>query len=160
MAGLTEYEKSFSGRAVRGINYTRQVITPENMEWLKSLPIYHREDELEFVHSSLIRTEEWHYLTLGGALIGSNLQDIHKNFKAMKGQVCFVGHSHFPTIFFEKRPGNIKLIDPSKPLYELQDRRAIIDVGSIGCPRTSSKKGSLVIYKRETQRVCFRRFKV
>jgi predicted phosphodiesterase len=158
VAGKTEYEDSHSETAVRGINETKRIITPGNQTWLKSLKPHYVKDEMEFVHSSLVDSEKWYYLTLGSTFKGSVWQDVRDNFDVMKGQVCFVGHTHIPVIFLEITPKNIKVISPDKDFYELGGKRAIINVGSIGQPRTSSKKASLVIYDRETQKIRVIRF--
>ena len=158
VAGLTEYRHSHSRDAVRGIDFTKRVITPENLSWLESLPLYYTEGDMEFVHSSLVRPEEWYYLTLGSSSADSAWQDVQDNFTALRGKLCFVGHSHVPTIFLEKGPKNIKVIRPSRPSYDLQGNRAIIDVGSIGQPRTSSKRAAFLIYDTGTHEICFKRF--
>jgi predicted phosphodiesterase len=160
VAGLTEYKDSHSKRAVEGIDFTKKVITSQNLSWLEGLPLHYREDEMEFVHASLVRPEEWYYLSLCVPLSDSNRQDVEENFSVMNGQVCFIGHSHVPTIFLEKGPKNIKVITPNDPHYELAGRRAIIDVGSVGEPRTSSKRASLVVYDVENQAISFKRFPI
>lgn len=160
VAGLTEYKDSHSNRAVEGIDFTKKVITSQNLSWLEGLPLHYREDEMEFVHASLVRPEEWYYLSLCVPLSDSNRQDVEENFSVMNGQVCFIGHSHVPTIFLEKGPKNIKVITPNDPHYELAGRRAIIDVGSVGEPRTSSKRASLVVYDVENQAISFKRFPI
>ena len=160
VAGLTEYEDSHSANAIKGIEYAKTVIAPQNLSWLKGLPLYHREDETEFVHASLLDPEGWGYLTLGSVFQGSAYKDVRETFQKMKGQICFVGHSHIPTIFLEKEHNKIKMIEPSKPSYELRNKRAVIDVGSIGKPRTNSKKATLVIYERKTQKLTFKRFSI
>jgi hypothetical protein len=65
-----------------------------------------------------------------------------------------------PVIFVEESPRDVLRIIPNKSSYELQDRRAIIDVGSIGRPRTPLKKACLVIYDEETKSVRFKRFAI
>jgi predicted phosphodiesterase len=158
VAGLTEYKDSHSDRAIQGIEFTKKVITPQNLLWLQDLPIYYTENGMEFVHGSLVEPEKWYYLTLDGSSTDPIWQGIQQNLDVMKGQICFVGHLHVPAIFLEKGPKNIKEISPNKPFYELQGRRAIVNVGSIGQPRTSSKRASLVIYDMESQRISFKRF--
>jgi predicted phosphodiesterase len=158
VAGNTEYEDSHSSTAIRGINETKKIITPGNLSWLKRLKLHHVIDEMEFVHSSLVEPEKWYYLTLGSTSKNSIWQDVRDNFNVMKGQVCFVGHTHIPEIFLEKTPKHIKVINPDRPFYELEGKRAIVNAGSVGQPRTSSRKASLVIYEREVQKISFKRF--
>ena len=159
VADLIEYKTSHSTSAINGIEYAKSVITPENLEWLRSLPLYHIENDMEFVHASIINPDRWCYLALGKPFDDSKYQDVRDIFSAMKSQVCFVGHSHIPSIFIEKRVKNIAVIDTSKHSYELAGKRAVIDVGSVGKPRTSAKRASLVIYDNEPQLVWFKRFR-
>jgi len=158
VADLIEYKSSHSKPAVIGIEYTKKVITQKNLEWLKSLALQYSTDGMQFVHGSLIKPEEFHYLILGNASKDSIFQDVCENFTVMEQQVCFVGHSHVPTIFLEKSPKNVKVIEPNKLFYKLNDNKAIINVGSIGKPRVASRKASFVIYEPDTCRVIFKRF--
>lgn len=160
VAGLTEYKDTNSVRAVAGIEYTKKVITNENLRWLRSLPLRYREDGIEFVHASPVSPENWRYLTLGTWGEDSIRKEVNEALAGMNGQICFVGHSYIPAIFLEESPKNVKKIDPGKSARELKDCRAIVDVGSIGCPRILSKRASLVIFARDTKTVHFRTFPI
>ncbi len=61
-------------------------------------------------------------------------------------------------MFLEKQEGEIEVINPRRPFYELQDHRAIIDAGSVGLPRNRSKQASLVMLDTDHQRVYFEHF--
>jgi hypothetical protein len=160
VAGLTEYKQTHSTRAVEGIEYTKRVISKENLEWLQGLPLHHSEDGLEFVHASLVKADQWHYLTGRHSFTDSAWHDVQNNFHVLKGQVCFVGHSHQPSLLLKTWWGRIKVIRPKKDLIELKGRRAIVDTGSIGLPRDPSGRSSLVIYDTARKRVHFKRFKL
>ncbi len=160
VVGFTEYRKTFSARACRGITYTLENISMENLSWLLQLPLQITIGKMEFVHASLVSPEQWYYLTIGKPYGNSVYQDVRKSFEVMQGQVCFVGHTHTPAIFMEMKPGQIKAIEPDQPYYELGERRAIIDVGSVGAPRNKSRNASVVIYETGEQRIYFKRFKL
>lgn len=147
-------------KGVAGIEYTKEIITGQNLEWLRTLPLYHREGDMEFMHASasLVRPDKWYYLALGSSYEDSLYQDVRENFAVMKGNVCFVGHSHVPTAFVEVEPKKTKLVTPSSQCIRLGDKRAFIDVGSVGEPRTRSKKSSFVIYETESREVFYKRF--
>lgn len=158
VAGLTEYKESHSERAVKGIDQTRSVITPSNLEWLKALPLSHRDEEMEFVHSSLEKPADWLYLTNGGSW--GEWQDVRECFNSMEGTICFVGHSHAPALYMELKPKQVKHVRPDRTSYELGKRKAVVCVGSVGAPSSRSEKGSVVIYDRSERRVRFIRFKI
>ena len=158
VADLTDYKKSFSKTAFESIDYTKKAITQKNLEWLKKLPLQYSEYGAEFVHSSLIQPEQFYYLALGSTIENSPYQDVCENFKVVKNQVCFVGHSHIPTIFLKKSRTNIKVIEPTEPSYELHNNKAIIDVGSVGLPRGRGKNASFVIFEPSNRKITFKGF--
>ena len=158
VAGLTEYRETHSSTAIKGIVYTREIISEENLHWLQRFPIRHTENGLAFVHASLVEGEKWYYLTAGRFIPDPGRQDVRDSFAVLKGQVCFVGHSHKPRMFLEKQQGDIEVVNPHKASYELQGCRAIIDAGSVGWPRGHSKQASLVIYDSDNQKVRFKHF--
>ncbi|MEW6267264.1 MAG: metallophosphoesterase family protein [Thermodesulfobacteriota bacterium] len=163
VAGKTEYKETHSDKAIAGIEKTKEVITPENRNWLSGLPLtfQHPKENIKFVHSSLVQTENWYYLTLGEPSDTSTWQNVIINFKAMeKDQICFVGHSHIPIIFLETTLNQVKLIKPSKFTYNLCGKRAIIDVGSVGYPRNEKNNASFVIYDPGKDTVEFVRYKM
>jgi predicted phosphodiesterase len=158
VAGFTNHLQ-WSDAALRGIEQTLKIIRPEHKDWLASLPLTYYHNDFEIAHSSLEFPEEFMYPAVG-MYLAEPWQDVGKTFNQMVGQVCFVGHSHIPTIFLEKGPNKIKAIEPSHPLYKLEDRRAVIDVGSVGLSRRSSGKSSLVVYDQNEHTVQFIRFSV
>ncbi len=67
-------------------------------------------------------------------------------FARMTRNVCFVGHSHVPAVFFEDK----RLFRPqgTQGPFELADDqvRVIVNVGSIGQPRDGDKRLSYVLF--------------
>jgi predicted phosphodiesterase len=156
VAGHTEW-KNWSTYAEEGVRRTLDVIEERHKSWLRALPLTYYAEGFEMVHATLDLPEEFFYPIIGRSF--EPWQDVRKTFDLMEEPVCFVGHSHIPAIFLEKEKNRIKAIDPSQPIYFLDGKRAVIDVGSIGCPRRSSKKASLVIYDKEKQSIEYVRFK-
>ena len=163
VAGLTDYKNHFSDQAREGVEYTLKVISPENLSWLASLPLHYAVGDAEFVHATLVDPEQWWYPIVSDSdnLEGdSPYQDVRKTFDAMRGQVCFVGHSHIPAIFLEMEPDNIEVIDPEEHYYDLKSTRAVIDVSSVGIPRMQPPQATVVLYDMEKHRLFFERFLV
>ena len=65
VAGLTDYENTFSKSAVDGVEFTKEIISPGNLDWLKSLPLLYQDQELQMVHASLHQPELWKYPIVG-----------------------------------------------------------------------------------------------
>lgn len=76
----------------------------------------------------------------------------------MTERVCFIGHSHTPTIFLETAKNQVKVIEPNNPYYNLKGRRAIMDVGSVGLPRNRKNNAGFVIYDPDEDIVEYKRF--
>jgi len=158
VVGLTDYLSSFSPEAISSIEKAKACISQENLKWLKSLPLILKDKEMTFVHSSLVKPDAWYYLTLGVSLSDSPYQDVADCFAAMESNVCFVGHSHIPAIFFKNIDGSIDVVEPGIKPYNLDNRQAIVDVGSVGRPRGRERKASVVIYDRQDKIVQYKWF--
>ncbi len=156
VAGLTDYLSSFSPEAIASIERARECISQENLKWLKNLPLILKDDEMTFVHTSLVKPDAWYYLTLGASPADSPYQNVADCFAAMESTVCFVGHSHIPAIFFKDIDGSIEVVDPGTKPHKLGNRLAIVDVGSVGRPRGRGKRGIVVIYDRQDKIVQYK----
>lgn len=157
-AGLTEYRESHTSRAVLAIDRTRSELTPENLAWLRGLPLMHSREDLLFVHASPVEPETWPYLMVGEPPSDSGWQNVEEVFHQMEHSLCFVGHSHIPALFVEKDPLRIKVIKPNERLYALGSSRAVVDAGSVGIPRNSRQRASLVLYDPATREVVVERY--
>lgn len=144
--GLTD-TSYFNEIAKTAIQWTGEILTPENVEYLRSLPMKIVDNEMLIVHSSPKDPEAWNYiLTLGDARV---------NFEYFDEQVCFIGHSHQPFIidFWE---GNLSC--PSQPYVSVvEGHRYLINVGSVGQPRDGNPDASYAIYDREEKRIEIKR---
>jgi diadenosine tetraphosphatase ApaH/serine/threonine PP2A family protein phosphatase len=73
------------------------------------------------------------------------------NFARMERDVCFVGHSHVPAIYYQD--GRLFRPRGSEGPYALgtaPGARAIVNVGSVGQPRDGDPRLSYVMYDGET----------
>jgi predicted phosphodiesterase len=144
--GLTD-TSYFNEIAKTAIQWTGEVLKPENAEFIRSLPMHIVDEEVLIVHSSPKDPDAWNYiLTLGDARI---------NFEYFEEQICFVGHSHQPFII-ESSKGNLSC--PSQPTIAVkQDHRYLINVGSVGQPRDGNPDASYAIYDRKEERIEIKR---
>ncbi len=137
--GQFNYElvKGYSENAYISSLHTRTVINQEHVEYFKTLPYSHTENNLLFVHASPYMPEMYRYVL--------KTESAKENFKHFKEQVCFIGHSHRPVIF-ELSGRNIREIsyDKLNP-----DCRYIINVGSVGQPRDGNPKTSFGVFDTE-----------
>jgi diadenosine tetraphosphatase ApaH/serine/threonine PP2A family protein phosphatase len=69
------------------------------------------------------------------------------NFQAMTREVCFIGHSHVPAVYYEDE----RLYQPTQTEgpYALglgEGKRAIVNVGSVGQPRDADPRLSYALF--------------
>jgi diadenosine tetraphosphatase ApaH/serine/threonine PP2A family protein phosphatase len=144
--GLTD-TSYFNEIAKMAIHWTGDVLTPENEEFLRNLPMRIEEEEILIVHSSPKDPEAWNYiLTLGDARV---------NFDFFEQEICFIGHSHQPFII-DCWQGNLSC--PSQPYVDvLKGHRYLINVGSVGQPRDGNPEASYAVYDRERKSIEIKR---
>ena len=111
--------------------WTRENLTDENRRYLLDAPLVMQEDNWIAAHASPINPEQWNYLN-SAPLCRDVLSRIDQTF-------CLVGHTHMPGVVPE-RIGVFRV----KPGY-----RYVINPGSIGQPRDSSRLASFGILDTE-----------
>lgn len=137
----------FNPHAAMVVRWTRDQLTPDDLEWLKNLPFTRTVKGMALVHSTMDRPENFGY-------VFDNLQ-ASANFTNQRVPVCFHGHTHCPMIY-EKSVDNVYRIDPQD--FKLQPgRKYFINVGSVGQPRDGDPRATYVIYDSVAKTVTFRR---
>jgi len=117
----------FNAYARSAIEWSRTVMTPENLDYLKSLPMTHRIEDILLVHATPLKPEAWNYI--------HTMAEAGPNFEAMgSASMCFIGHSHIP-VRFDSEDGS----------------KSIINVGSIGQPRDRDPRATCGIFDTETR---------
>jgi diadenosine tetraphosphatase ApaH/serine/threonine PP2A family protein phosphatase len=150
------YEPSnFNLPAERACFWQRQVLEDEpdvkvrNARWrfLGEMKIRAKEDDIVFVHASPRRPLNEYIFPED---VFTNAQKVLANFDRLDGRVCFVGHTHQPGVFVDDPYFDPPNELPDSPFYEIEDERAIINVGSVGQPRDRDPRASYVIVTRAT----------
>jgi diadenosine tetraphosphatase ApaH/serine/threonine PP2A family protein phosphatase len=100
------------------------------------------------VHSSPIDPDKWHYI-LG-------LDQAKENFSHFSQAFCLIGHSHHPVIFECDADEAIIQSNKSKIKYG-NDKRYIINIGSVGQPRDNDPRACYVIADTESNEIYYRR---
>ena len=128
--------ENFTPLAQAGIEWTARVISRTELDFLGSLPLIQREENFVLAHSTLDMPKEFYYL--------DTYDEASRTFAFLDAQVCFVGHTHKPKVFIE-RDG--ELFSKALDVLRLEDdKRYIINVGSVGQPRDYDPRACLVIY--------------
>jgi predicted phosphodiesterase len=123
--------KSFTTNARIAAEWTGEQLTPESKEFLLSLELTGRLDNMLFVHSSPYEPEEWHYIL--------SVLDAQPALRAFDEPVCFIGHTHVPALYTESgRVGHVQ-----------KNVRTLVNVGSIGQPRDGNPELSFGLFDTE-----------
>jgi predicted phosphodiesterase len=156
--GLMDLE-DFNPLAAAAATWTREQLTPENFDWLRSLPhgplTLHELSEVQFVHGSP-NDEDEYIVSLGDALAP---------LIALTAPVTFFGHTHLQGGFFANGSG----ADGFRPEYRtigqaesvsLQLKpgaRYLINPGSVGQPRDGDWRAAFALFDSEANVVHFQR---
>ncbi|PYL09904.1 MAG: metallophosphoesterase [Verrucomicrobia bacterium] len=141
-ATLSASSERFNELAERAIQWTRDTLTEEDKEWLRSLPLQRQVHGFTIVHATLDTPGGWGY-------VFNNL-DAVASFTYQRTAVCFFGHTHLPTVFIrdqgvrQERTGHVH-IEPATKYF--------INAGSVGQPRDGNWRAAYCIYDVENNLV-------
>ncbi|MFB3915853.1 MAG: metallophosphoesterase [Terriglobales bacterium] len=157
-SGLSDLE-DFNPIAALAAYWTRQVLTPENLEWLRALPEgpVRRRDipGVQFVHGSPLDEDEY--------MIG--VHDALESLVMSPVAITFFGHTHLQGGFSlqggaaeEVRPG-IGLSDAvaRRNITLLPNTRYAINPGSVGQPRDGDWRAGFALFNTATNTITFYR---
>jgi predicted phosphodiesterase len=129
--------RGFGNLANISSKHTRTIIKKEYLDWFRTLPRYHKENNILFVHSSPCDPEKYLYITCSA--------EARYNFKYFEEKVCFIGHSHYPGVY---EFSNGEVIETEKKQLN-SNCRYIINPGSVGQPRDANPKLSYGVFDDE-----------
>lgn len=139
----------FNPTARQAIAWTRQELDQESLSYLANLPMAIESEGILFVHAELEEPGRFGYIEdANSALL---------NFAARDHQLTFIGHTHVATVFRLEKDGTVCQL-PANDCTLRPDHRYIVNVGSVGEPRTLGDiRARYAVYDSETGRLYFRR---
>ncbi len=156
--GLLELD-DFNPMAAAAAVWTRDQLTPEHMEWLRSLPQgpigLERVPTAQLVHGSP-GDEDMYVVSIGDALVPLITVDT---------PITFFGHTHLQGGFF----ANGSSVDGFRPEYRTVGQaesvalqlksgtRYMINPGSVGQPRDGDWRAAFAVFDTDSQIVHFHR---
>jgi len=141
----------FNDEAKAAIEWTRDHLSEDSLNFLRDRPLSVERGNLLFVHAEVANPQSWGYI--------NTLEEAKVNFLFGDHFVTFVGHSHRPTIFDQSPTTGLIREHPDKNVSLIKGHRYIVNVGSVGDPRNPDDlRGRYVIYESETRTVYFRKF--
>ncbi len=150
VAGRMDYSYYYEA-ARHALDLHSQLLSAENMAWLRSLPYKHALSDVgvDLCHGSPLRLEEFEYIFAPEQAreclsIWDELADL-----------TLIGHSHLCKVFALK-PGYVEELPPSD--FQLKDGfKYIVSVGSVGQPRDYDNRASYTIFDSDTKQFEFKR---
>jgi len=140
-----------STNARAAIDWTRGQLTPEQIDWLDSLPLTADLDGVALVHASAEAPADWIYITGESTATGC--------LRASRARITLCGHVHVPQLYSLDLRGMVAgmrvKIGQAMPL--LRTRRWLAVVGSVGQPRDRSPLAAYAVVDTELDEITFRR---
>ena len=147
--------EDFTSFATAAVERHRAALAPSALDWLSHLP-----HECSFpgpdgsatgafacVHGDFSAPQGFNYVL--------EPQDAMPSWEARSEQLLFVGHTHKPGIFVLGASGEPHLLDPED--FVLEDgKRYLVNVGSVGYPRSGTCRSSYCVYDDAERAVYFR----
>jgi predicted phosphodiesterase len=146
--GLTDpgFLSWFNVPTRNSLRLTKKLISPATLDYLRSLPPFLSLSGCLFVHGCPPDSITTYLFELSP-------EGLEEVFKATKDRLAFVGHTH--DLLLVQYDGLQVGSQPlSQGLYPLQeDRRYIVNVGSVGQPRDGNNQAKYVLYDNQQQRL-------
>ena len=151
-------QEGFNPIAAQAVQWTRNVLTPENLDWLAGLsagPVADaRLPQTQFVHGSPADEDEY-------------VMSVSSALRVLRGstmELIFFGHTHFQSAM-EYRDGQVQNIPPS---YNVEPgvpercdlpleagARYLVNPGSVGQPRDGDWRAAFALYDSGSRLVSF-----
>jgi predicted phosphodiesterase len=132
----------FNTYAKKSALWTKQILSKENVDWIQERNYVENLETFTLVHGTPFSPEMFHYI--------STLNDAKVSFEEMTREICFVGHSHVPIVFFDTNPISYVVKEEIKISNK---EKVIVNVGRVGQPRDENPKSCYAIYDDEESTV-------
>ena len=135
--------ETFHENAAYVVEWTRSVLTPHNLQYLRARPEELQQGDYYLVHASP-REPIWEYIT--------DVNVAEENFGYLPTPYCLVGHTHVPVVFV--KDGRSKAVHAKYPEFDLPiqlkpNSRYIINPGSVGQPRDGDARAAYALLDTE-----------
>jgi diadenosine tetraphosphatase ApaH/serine/threonine PP2A family protein phosphatase len=128
--------------------WTASIIRPETRGWLSALPETAIEGDYTLAHGSP-RDPLWEYVL--------TTPTARANLAVLTTRSALIGHTHLPLVFRED-DGLVETIAPSDgSQLTLDERRALLNPGSVGQPRDGDPRASGAILDTDTGTMSWQR---
>lgn len=131
----------FNAYARTAVEWTRSVLSVDDLRWLERLPLRRAVDEhVELVHATVDQPEVFDYI--------QSYFEADRSLNEMRAPVCFNGHSHIPLAFIR---GRTLTHSVARRLKIPEGSTALVNVGSVGQPRDEDPRCAFAVYDSDTR---------
>jgi predicted phosphodiesterase len=150
VSGRMDYSYYYEA-ARQALDVHANMVTAENMAWLKGLPYQHMvtEHNVLLCHGSPVRLEEFEYI-----FAPEQARECIPIWDKL-GHLTLIGHSHLCKVFALTKSGVEELEADTFTLEP--EKKYIVSVGSVGQPRDFDNRASYTIYDTDTKTFEFKR---
>src|SRR6187549_395840 len=150
VAGRMDYSYYYEA-ARHALDTHASMLTPESMEWLRSLPYQLRleKEAVQLCHGSPVRLEEFEYI-----FAPEQARECLPMFDEL-GHITLIGHSHLCKVF-ALTESTVEELPPVDFTLEA-GKKYIVSVGSVGQPRDYDNRASFTVYDSAKKRFEFKR---
>jgi predicted phosphodiesterase len=134
---------AFNDDAREAVEWTAGQLDDSARAWLAGLPLRREVEPFTLVHGSP-RDPAWEYVFSSAAARG--------NLEAFSTRHCLVGHTHVALVFRDNGRRIEALVPNGVPLG-LDERRTLLNPGSVGQPRDGDPRASAMLIDTEAMTV-------
>jgi diadenosine tetraphosphatase ApaH/serine/threonine PP2A family protein phosphatase len=132
--------ESMNDMAMLAIEWTRRQLTPDQREFLESLPLTADDGDRLYVHASAASPAAWDYVLDERAAA--------RSLTATGATITFCGHTHLPALFHVTATAKVAAFGPDAgvaiPLTP--QRRWVAVIGAVGQPRDRNPAACYALY--------------
>jgi predicted phosphodiesterase len=140
----------FNPYAKAAILWTRQQLDEQDRDFLQSLKLIYKNEDLTLVHGTLYNPQDFGYM-----VEGYNARD---SFGLLENDICFIGHSHTAGVFIRNQNGGIEYTQDN--LVKIKEgNKYIVNAGSVGQPRDGNPDSAYCVYDTDKKEVRIKRVK-
>ncbi len=139
--------RDFHPLAANVVDWTRNQLTEEDVEFLRQQKLVRVVDGFTLVHSTLDMPDKWGYVF--------EELEAESNFNYQSTTVCFYGHTHHPVVF--EKAGYVRRANGTAPFSVMLGKKYFVNVGSVGQPRDGDSRASYALYDMGARQIEIRR---
>jgi len=139
--------EDFTDFAAAAVTRHRRALAQSALDWLRQLPHTCSYPDFACAHGDFSDPKNFNYVLAAEEAVPS--------WEAAPEQILFVGHTHEPALFVRGASGTPHALAPEDFVSE-EGKRYLVNVGSVGYPRSGVCRSSYCLYDDVTKSVYFR----